>query len=79
MIQQLNWPTIEARRRSSDLVLMYKVVHNLLLYLLRTIHLDRQGIWNVLDLLHTTVLWMCTNIQFSHELLYCGISYQNLQ
>ena len=29
MIQQLNWPTLEARRRSSDLVLMYKVVHNL--------------------------------------------------
>ena len=29
MIQHLNWPTLEARRRSSDLVLMYKVVHNL--------------------------------------------------
>ena len=29
MIQQLNWPTLEARRRSSDLVLMYKVVHYL--------------------------------------------------
>ena len=31
MIQQLNWPTLEAWRRSmtSDLVLMYKVVHNL--------------------------------------------------
>ena len=29
MIQQLNWPTIEAHRRSFDLVLMYKVVHNL--------------------------------------------------
>ena len=29
MIQQLNWPTLEARRRSSCQVLMYKVVHNL--------------------------------------------------
>ena len=29
MIQQLNKPTLEARRRSSDLVLMHKVVHNL--------------------------------------------------
>ena len=29
MIQQLNWPTLEARHQSSDLVLMYKVVHNL--------------------------------------------------
>ena len=29
MIQQLNWPTLEAQRRSSDLVSMYKVVHNL--------------------------------------------------
>ena len=29
MIQQLNWPTLEARRQSSALVLMYKVVHNL--------------------------------------------------
>ena len=28
MIQQLNWPTLDARRRSYDLVLMYKVVHN---------------------------------------------------
>ena len=34
MIQQLNWPTFEARRRPSDLFLMYKVVHNLVAVLI---------------------------------------------
>jgi hypothetical protein len=29
LIQQLNWPTLEQRRYSVDLVYMYKVVHNL--------------------------------------------------
>ena len=29
MTQQLNWPTFEARHRSSDLVFMYKLVHYL--------------------------------------------------
>ncbi len=29
MVQQLHWPTLEARRHSSDLVLMYKVVNSL--------------------------------------------------
>ena len=29
MLQQPNWPTLEDRRRSSDLVLLYKVVNNL--------------------------------------------------
>ena len=29
MLQQLNWPTLKNGRKSSDLILMYKVVHNL--------------------------------------------------
>ena len=29
MLQQLNWLNLENRRRSSDLILMYNVVHNL--------------------------------------------------
>ena len=29
MLQQLNWPTLEDRRKASDLILMYKVVNSL--------------------------------------------------
>ena len=56
MIQQLNWPTLESHRRSSDIVLMYKVVHNLVAVPITYHRLHRKGIWNVLNIFHITAV-----------------------
>ena len=55
MLQQLNWPTLEDRRKAADQILMFKVINNLVA-VRRVICLkDHHGMLIVSGLSHTTV------------------------
>ena len=76
MAQQLNWLTFEARHLSSDLVLMYKVVHNLVAVPI-TYHPPRLP--RYMNCVIFITYHCCENVyqhSFSHKLLYCRTSYQ---